>query len=340
MRLMEVEGLTRTFRRSHGRCVTAVDGISFQLKEGETLAIVGESGCGKSTTARCVVRLEDATAGRIEFDGRDISTLRGSGLKAFRRDVQFVSQDPYASLDPRMTVGEIVREPLDVHGWGSAADRVPKVRDALELVGLRPEHSDRYPHELSGGQRQRVAIARALVLAPRLIVLDEPVSALDVSIQAQIVDLLRGLQQEMGLAYLLIAHDLSLVRHVADRVAVMYMGTIVETAAADRLYRHPHHPYTQALLSAAPVPDPARQRLRKRIALPGDVPDAKEPPSGCRFHTRCPIARMPGCDREAPRPWPVADAHTVACRLASDHPVPEAGPRGRVEQPLDACYTA
>ena len=309
-------------RDRHVGDVRAVDDVTLEVAHGETLGLVGESGCGKSTTGRAIIRLNEPTAGRIIFEGKDVTKLKGGELRSLRRRMQMIFQDPYASLDPRMTAGGIIAEPLDIHSIGSSEDRRAKVRDLLSTVGLNPDYASRYPHEFSGGQRQRIGVARALALEPDLIVADEPISALDVSIQAQIINLLERLQRDMGLTFLFIAHDLSVVRHISDRIAVMYLGRVVETALSKDLNTKPLHPYTVALLSAIPVPDPVVESRRRRIILKGDVPSPANPPSGCRFHTRCWLRERLGdperCSTEDPILRVLDSRHEVACHFAEE----------------------
>ncbi|MCC6790402.1 MAG: dipeptide ABC transporter ATP-binding protein [Thermomicrobiales bacterium] len=292
--------------------VKAVDGVSFEVRKGETLGLVGESGCGKSTTGRAVLQLYRATSGSIMFDGQDLTKLKGTALRKFRSKAQMIFQDPYASLNPRMSVGGIVAEPLVIHGLYKGKERRERVTELLRIVGLNPYYATRYPHEFSGGQRQRIGIARALAVQPTFLVCDEPVSALDVSIQAQIINLLEELQEQFGLTYLFIAHDLAVVRHISDRVAVMYLGKFMELADRNELYDNPQHPYTKALLSAIPIPDPAIESKRERIILTGDVPSPLRPPSGCVFHTRCPIA-IEECKQVIPEWRDIGNDHWVAC---------------------------
>ena len=297
--------------------IKAVDGVTFQIKRGETLGLVGESGCGKSTVGRTMLRLYEPTSGRIVFDGQDITTLSDNELRPLRRRMQMVFQDPFASLNPRHSVGRMIAEPLKAHGITRRSEASGRVRELLDVVGLPPDAANRFPHEFSGGQRQRIGLARALALNPELVVCDEPVSALDVSIQAQIINLLEELQGEFGLTYLFIAHDLAVVRHISDRIAVMYLGKVVEVAPADDLYENPLHPYTIALLSAIPIPDPEIERTRVTIRIYGDVPSPANPPTACRFHTRCPFVQETRCREEEPL-LRMLEGHQVACHWAED----------------------
>jgi oligopeptide/dipeptide ABC transporter ATP-binding protein len=326
--LLVVDGLKKYFPVTRGLIfqhevaqVKAVDGVSFSLNKGDTLGVVGESGCGKSTMARCLARLLEPTDGSIMFDGREIAHLDRRAMRPIRRDMTMVFQDPYASLNARKRVGQIVAEPLEVHGIGSDSERKKKVQDILEVVGLNPEHYNRFPHEFSGGQRQRIGIARALVINPKLVICDEPVSALDVSVQAQILNLLKDLQAEFDLTYIFIAHDLNVVRHVSDRVMVMYLGKPVEAGGKRDLYDSPKHPYTGALLSAVPIADPGAGRSRKQIVLEGDVPSPLNPPEACRFHPRCPRFVEGKCDVDEPllRPAQGAPDHQFACHFPLEH---------------------
>jgi len=318
--LLEVRDLVKRFPITGGwlgreiESVHAVSGVSFDLMAGETLGVVGESGCGKSTTGRCILRLIEPTSGTVRFEGRDVTHAGKEELRALARDMQIIFQDPYASLNPRMTVAAIVGEALIIHKLTSSRSEFDaRIVELLRTVGLSPDHMRRYPHEFSGGQRQRIGIARALAVSPKLIVCDEAVSALDVSIQAQVINLLEDLQEQLNLAYIFIAHDLSVVEHISDRVAVMYLGRIVEIASSRKLYTEPLHPYTEALLAAVPVPDPRVKR--KRIPLVGDVPSPIHPPTGCHFHTRCPIARFPRCSTEVPELKESSEGHRVACHF-------------------------
>lgn len=319
-RILEVQKVKKYFRVGRGENLRAVDNVSFHVHKGETFGLVGESGCGKSTIGRTIIRLYDATAGKVLFKGRDVHGQNRQQMQQFRREVQMIFQDPYASLNPRMTVEDIVAEGLDIHRLvGSKSERRKRVQELLEIVGLNPEHLSRYPHEFSGGQRQRIGIARALAVEPEFIIADEPISALDVSIQAQVINLMRRLQREKGLTYLFIAHDLSMVKHISDRVGVMYLGHLVEVAESEVLYADPLHPYTRALLSAIPIPDPHVEKKRERIILEGDVPSPINPPSGCRFRTRCPHA-MTICAEAAPEWKEIKPNHWTACHLYNDSP--------------------
>jgi len=330
--LLQVVDLKKYFRASgkndqgEKSIVKAVDGVTFNAYAGKTLGLVGESGCGKTTTAHAFMRLIEPTSGQVFFEGEDVLAMGPRQLKQFRRKVQLIFQDPYASLNPRFTVGELICEPLTIHRVGTKKQRLERARELLDIVGLNPEHINRYAHEFSGGQRQRIGIARALALQPRLIVCDEPVSALDVSIQAQILNLLEDLQKEFDIAYVFIAHDLSVEQHISDEVAVMYLGKIVEHSDWRGLYESPHHPYTQCLLSAVPLPDPDVQAARERILLYGDPPSPIDPPRGCRFHTRCPLAQSDAkklelCSSEEPPLREVEPHHTCACHFATPYPI-------------------
>jgi oligopeptide transport system ATP-binding protein len=338
--LVEVEGLTTHFPIRQGLlgrqigAVHAVDGVSFSVRQGETLGLVGESGCGKSTLGRTIVRLLEPTSGDVRFEGRSIARLSSRELRPLRREMQMVFQDPYASLNPRKRVGSIIAAPMRIHGAGDSGERRRRVRELLDVVGLSPEHVNRYPHEFSGGQRQRIGVARALALRPKLIVADEPVSALDVSIQSQMLNLLEDLQEEFGLTYIFIAHDLGVVRHVSDRIAVIYLGKLVELSPAAELYERPIMPYTEALLSAVPIPDPDLSERRERIVLRGDVPSPIDPPTGCRFHPRCRYA-TDVCSAEEPPLVDYGGGHLAACH----HPLnvdADTLARQRAHSPADA----
>ncbi|EIT84592.1 peptide ABC transporter ATPase [Fictibacillus macauensis ZFHKF-1] len=315
-KLLEVKNLKKHFKVGRNAVLKAVDNVSFDIYKGETLGLVGESGCGKSTTGRTIIRLYDATDGTVKYDGTDVHGKKStSELKTFNRKMQMIFQDPYASLNPRMTIKDIIAEGIDIHGLAkSSKEREERVYELLETVGLNKSHASRYPHEFSGGQRQRIGIARALAVDPDFIIADEPISALDVSIQAQVVNLMMKLQKERGLTYLFIAHDLSMVKHISDRVGVMYLGNMVELAGSDELYEEPLHPYTQALLSAIPVPDPEIERNRERIAIKGELPSPIDPPSGCRFRTRCQFA-TDVCASTAPKWQEAREGHWVACHI-------------------------
>ncbi len=318
--LVEIKNLKKHFPTGEGLfgagndTVKAVDDVSFTIRRGETFGLVGESGCGKSTTGRCVLRLIEPTSGEVRFDGRDLLSLDSKELRRLRREMQIIFQDPYSSLNPRMQVGEIIAEPLHIHGVGNRQMRRARVDELLGLVGLMSQHAARYPHEFSGGQRQRIGIARALALNPKFIVCDEPVSALDVSVQAQVVNLLQDLQERLGLTYLFISHGLSVVEHISTRVGIMYLGKLVEVAASEEIFHNPLHPYTKALLSAIPVPDPDARR--ERVALTDEIPTAISPPSGCRFRTRCPMAE-PRCAENEPQLVEVGPGHFVACMVVA-----------------------
>jgi len=324
MPLIEVADLYKYFPiytglfSRHAADVKAVDGVSFAIDAGETLGLVGESGSGKTTIGRMLLHLLAVTKGSIRYNGAEVTTMRADQIRALRRQIQIIFQDPFASLNPRMTIGDIIAEPLYIHRIARGKDAQARVQELLKLVGLRPYSANRYPHEFSGGQRQRVGIARALAVDPKFIVCDEPVSALDVSIQAQVINLLEDLQKQLGLTYLFIAHDLSVVRHISTRVAVMYVGKIVEVSSRDELYLRPLHPYTQALLSAIPIPDPSTEHRRKRIVLDGDIPSPVSPPSGCRFHTRCPLA-FDRCSVEDPPFKDYGNGHFAACHWVDEH---------------------
>ncbi len=323
--LVKVQNLKKYFpihkgiiTQRHVGDVKAVDDVSFDIIRGETLGLVGETGCGKTTVGRTILRLYEPTSGHVYFEGADLMSLSESGMRAFRSRMQMIFQDPYASLNPRMTVGSIISAPLDVHGVPNGKDKKERIQELLDMVGLNPEFVNRYPHEFSGGQRQRIGIARALAVNPDLVICDEPISSLDVSIQAQVVNLLEDLQQQLGLTYLFIAHDLSMVRHISDRMAVMYLGKIMELADRNEIYLRPLHPYTQALMSAVPVPDPDVVENRHRVILEGDLPSPSNPPVGCNFSTRCPIAKEI-CTQEEPQYVELQPGHWVACHFADQN---------------------
>ncbi|MCR4579431.1 MAG: dipeptide ABC transporter ATP-binding protein [Treponema sp.] len=311
--ILEVQSLTKYFDAAHGKKVHAVENVSFVLERGETLGIVGESGCGKSSMGRTILKIHDSTSGKIIFDGQDITKLSNRQMAPYRKRMQMIFQDPYASLNPRMTVGEIIEEPMIIHKMGTPKERKAIVQDLIQTVGLKPDHIRRYPFEFSGGQRQRIGIARALALNPEFIVCDEPISALDVSIQAQVINLLEKLQHERGFSYLFIAHDLEMVHHISHKIGVMYLGNMVEYGTSDEVYKNPLHPYTKALISASPVPDPKQAKTKKRILLEGEVPSPLNPPKGCPFAARCPHC-MEKCTQEKPGTYSVNE-HKVACFL-------------------------
>ncbi|WP_026690137.1 ABC transporter ATP-binding protein [Alteribacter aurantiacus] len=313
-KLVEVKNLQKHFDVGKGKKLKAVNDISFDVYEGETLGLVGESGCGKSTTGRTIIRLYEATSGEVVFRGDNVHKIKGKKVKEFNRRMQMIFQDPYASLNPRMAVEDIIAEGMDIHGIYQGKERTKRVHELLETVGLNSEHATRFPHEFSGGQRQRIGIARALAVDPEFIIADEPISALDVSIQAQVVNLMKDLQKDHGLTYLFIAHDLSMVKHISDRIGVMYLGGLMELADSEDLYKEPLHPYTKALLSSIPIPDPQKEEERKRTILSGDVPSPIDPPSGCPFRTRCPDA-MDVCAKERPVWQEARPNHYVACHL-------------------------
>ncbi|KEQ27219.1 ABC transporter ATP-binding protein [Paenibacillus tyrfis] len=312
--ILEVRDLQKHFHLGSGKTLKAVDKLNISIASGETFGLVGESGCGKSTAGRTIIRLYEATGGEVLFNGENVHKLRGNKLQEFRRHMQMVFQDPYASLNPRMTVGNIIAEGLDIHGLADGKQRKQRVSELLDAVGLNEEHASRFPHEFSGGQRQRIGIARALAIEPQFIIADEPISALDVSVQAQVVNLFKKLQKERGLTYLFIAHDLAMVKHISDRIGVMYLGKLVEVTTSEELYANPLHPYTQSLLSAIPIPDPEVERTRERIILEGEIPSPLNPPSGCPFRTRCPKA-MPECAASMPEFKEVQPGHFTACHL-------------------------